>query len=109
MKERDSMLSLAPCTSESVAKTTIQTDSGEKWALEYFLQIWRDGSEFFGLRVEKSTLEGVIVEREETPAITDSRQSAMDIAKAFAAGSVPPSVLLEMVDEWCSDFTGIPT
>ena len=93
------------CSTINVAKTTIQTDSGDEWVLEYFLQEHQgeEGGTLYGLRVDKSTPDGVLVEREETPALAESHDAAMAMAQAFAKGAVPPMVLLEMADEWCSE------
>jgi hypothetical protein len=90
---------------EKVASAEITTESGEQWILHYFLQSFdgENGEEYFGIRIDKSTPEGVLEEREETPAITENREAALHMAKAFAKGSVPPVVLLEMTDEWFSE------
>ncbi|MCL2217692.1 MAG: hypothetical protein FWB91_11835 [Defluviitaleaceae bacterium] len=85
---------------EFVAKASILTDCGTEWVLEYFVEN-HDG-QFYSLRVDKSTPDGVLVEREETPAMTENHEEAMAMAEAFAQGSVPPVVLLEMADEWHS-------
>jgi len=88
---------------EHIANATIQQDDGAEWQLDYYLQIY-DGTEtLYGLRVNKSTLEGVLVDSEETFATTDNKDEALAMAEAFARGTVPPSVLLEMVDEWGTD------
>jgi len=87
---------------DSIAKATIRTDDGEEWVLEYFLQTKGDSSEFFGLRVDKSTPDGVLVERSETAAISKCRDTVMTMINAFSKGSVPPSVLPEMTEEWCT-------
>jgi hypothetical protein len=90
---------------EWAATAEIQPESGENWILEYFLQEIQneEGEKFYGLRIDKNTPEGMLYEREETPAITDSREEALRMAKAFARGSVTPATLLEMADEWVSE------
>jgi hypothetical protein len=89
-------------TCEWVAKAHLHTENGESWVLDYYLQAseTQEGETIFGLRVDKSTPGGVLEEREETPAVTESRETALEMAKAFAKGSVSPIVLLEMVDDW---------
>jgi hypothetical protein len=90
---------------EHVARVDFCGESGGEWVLEYFLQGFEgDGGEkYYGLRIDKSTPEGVLEEREETLAITESRDEALIIANAFAKGSVPPVTLLEMADDWLSE------
>jgi len=90
---------------EWVAAAEIQTESGENWALNYYVQEFSgEDEQFFGLRIDKSTPEGVLHESEETLAITDSHAKAVAMAQFFAKGSVTPIVLLEMVDEWQSEL-----
>lgn len=91
--------------SEWIASAEIQPADDEKWVLDYFLQSSdvENGEKIYGLRIDKSTPSGVLFEREETPALTDSRDIALRMAQAFAAGCVPPVTLLEMADEWCAD------
>jgi len=95
---------------EWVAKAEIRTKSGENWVLNYYLQNFdgENGEKFYGLRIDKSTPDGVLDEREETLAITESYEEAMIMAKAFAKGSVPPVTLLEMTDEWHSEASLLP-
>jgi hypothetical protein len=88
---------------EWIAKAEITTEGGESWALNYYIKNFEceDGEgQYFGLRVDKSTPEGVLIESEETMAITDSYEEALAMANAFAKGSVPPVTLLEMVDDY---------
>ena len=87
---------------ENVARATICTDDGMEWVLEYFLQNKGDDSGLLGLRVDKSTPDGVLVERCETAGLTPCRDTIMKMVDAFAKGTVPPSVLMEMTAEWCS-------
>jgi len=90
-------------TEEKVGTATIHPDSGEEWLLEYYLQCYEGlgGETLFSIRVDKSTPDGVLAEREETFALTESREQALEMVKAFHKGTVPPSVLLEMADDWC--------
>jgi len=92
------------CTTERVTEVTIRHDNGTQWIFVYYLQtITTDrGEHFYALRVDKLSRDGVLLDREETYALTDSRKEALDMVKAFARGTVPPSVLLEMADEWIS-------
>ena len=89
---------------EKVGVATIRQDSGDEWVLEYYLQCYEGlgGEQLYSLRIDKSTPDGVLAEREETFALTESYKSAFEMAVAFYRGTVPPSVLLEMADEWCS-------
>jgi len=89
---------------EWVAKVEYKNESGENWVLDYFLKNvdGEGGENLYGLRIDKSTPEGVLHESEETFAITECRENALIMVKAFAKGSVPPLTLLEMADEWQS-------
>jgi len=93
-------------TDELVTKAEIQTENGEIWVLDYFLQTTEgeNGEEFYGLRIDKSTPDGELCEREETPALTNSRDNALALLNAFARGTVPPVTLLEMTDEWLGEI-----
>ena len=87
---------------ECIAFGKLEQEDGQKWLLEYYLQTVKtpeDGT-LYGIKVEKSTLDGVLTESEETFAITDNRDEIMLMINAFARGTVPPCVLLEMVDDW---------
>lgn len=86
----------------AIAQTTIQPDDGGILALEYFvcLLTGQEGEVLYGLRVDKRHPGGELIEREETPALTGSLAEITALAETFAAGTVPPCVLLEMVDEW---------
>ena len=95
---------------EWIAKAEIHTENGENWILDYFIQVFEsvdDDTKVYGVRVDKSTPEGVLNEREETMAITESHEEALQIANAFAKGCVPPVVLLEMADEWCYNHSPV--
>ena len=87
---------------EHVANETIRYDDGTEWLLGYYLQTFEcpGGETLYGLKVDKSTPDGVLVESEETFATTDNKDEALAMVEAFARGTVPPSVLLELVDEW---------
>jgi len=89
-------------TTERISEATVQNDSGVQWIFVYFLQtITTERNEhFYALRVDKLSRDGILLEREETCAFTDSKEDALAMAGAFARGSVPPGVLLEMTDEW---------
>jgi hypothetical protein len=85
-----------------IATAKLHTDNGETYELSYFLRVFdgEKGEKFYGLRIDKSTPEGVLIEREETLAVTESHEEILIMARAFAGGSVPPVTLLEMTDEW---------
>ena len=90
---------------EMIASNTIQQDDGREWLLDYYLQTYEclSNERLYGMKVNKNTLEGVLVETEETFATTDNRSDALTMVNAFARGTVSPCVLLEMVDEWESE------
>ena len=94
------------CKIIPVARMSFSPDDVEAMTLEYSLRCVTgpEGEDVFGLRVDKRRQGGQLVEREETPALTSSQGEATAMAKAFAAGTVPPCVLLEMVDEWHESF-----
>lgn len=103
------------CINEWVSNAEITTENGERWILDYYLQSHEmeesddeAPGKAYGLRVDKSTPEGVLIEREETRGITQDRAAAQVMAETFAQGTVPPSVLLEMVDEWHIDDFATP-
>ena len=87
---------------ECIASNRLELETGQKWLLHYYLQSveTRGDNTLYGIKVEKSTLDGVLVESEETFATTESRDEALAMIEAFSRGTVPPSVLLEMVDDW---------
>ncbi|MCL2363372.1 MAG: hypothetical protein FWC71_01775 [Defluviitaleaceae bacterium] len=89
-------------TTERITETIVPRDDEMQWIFVYFLQTItteRD-EQFYALRVDKLSRDGVLLEREETCAFTDCRLEALAMANAFARGTVPPCVLLEMADEW---------
>ena len=89
-------------TTERISEATVQHAPGLQWIFVYFLQtITTERDEhFYALRVDKLSRDGVLLEREETCAFTDCKEEALAMAGAFARGTVPPCVLLEMTDEW---------
>ena len=95
--------------SECITQAVIHQDNGEQWNLFYHLHIGttEDGLEVYGLRVDKADVNGLVAESETAHAFTASKDEAMAMAHAFAAGTVPPCVLLEMADEWLS--AALPT
>jgi len=88
-----------------VATATMETDNGVTWLLEYYLQTYEssDGVELYGVKVDKLGGDGTLKESSETFAITDEHGKAQEILTFLAKGSVPPCVLVEMVDEWFSN------
>ena len=89
-----------------ITQTKITTDSEKIFLLEYSIRRIsnREGGELYGLRVDKRSQTGMLLEREETPALTESLGEVTALAKAFAAGTVFPDFLLEMVDECYETF-----
>ena len=89
-------------TTERISEVTVQRDDKITWIFVYFLQtITTDRNEqFYALRVDKLSRDGILLEREETYAFTDCKEEALAMAGAFIQGAVPPCVLLEMTDEW---------
>ena len=85
-----------------VTTATIHPEDGEPLLLEYTLlkQTGPEGEILYALRADKRAQAGYLLEREETPGLTGSLDDAIHMAKAFAAGTVPPCVLLEMAAEW---------
>jgi len=85
-----------------IRKATIQPDESELLTLEYHVCLLTgpEGEVLYGLRVDKRCQRNNLIEREETPALTGSMAEAKALAEKFADGTVPPCVLLEMVDEW---------
>jgi hypothetical protein len=98
-------------TNEKISEATVQSESGNQWVFSYYLQSVPsiNEGELYALRVDKSDLDGTLLESEETFPITDSRREALAMAKAFAAGTVPPGVLMEMADEWVMQNTPVHT
>ncbi|MCL2204256.1 MAG: DUF6514 family protein [Defluviitaleaceae bacterium] len=94
-------------TNEQICEVTIRHEDGTEWVLVYYVQVIssRDDGELYALRVDKLATDGKVLEREQTCALTDSRLEAVEMAKAFAKGTVPPSVLVEMADEWITELT----
>ena len=85
-----------------IKKATIQPDGCEELTLSYFVcqLTGLEGEVLYALRVDKRCPDNVIIEREETPPLTGSLAEIATLAETFAVGTVPPCVLLEMVDEW---------
>ena len=90
----------------AIAKASFQPEGSEVLTLEYTLLSVSgpEGETLYALRVDKRCPNGNLLEREETPGLTGSLEDATVMAKAFADGSVPPSVLLEVAEEWDPAF-----
>jgi hypothetical protein len=82
-----------------VADARIIKDTGEACVLVYYISIMGDDIPLYGLKVEKRSETGQLLETETTPALTASHEEAVRLARFFAKGSVPPCTLLEMTDE----------
>jgi len=89
-------------TTERITEAIVSHDDDKQWIFVYFLQtITTERDEhFYALRVDKLSRDGILLEREETCAFTDCKLEALAMVNAFAVGTVPPCVLLEMTDEW---------
>jgi len=86
----------------AIAKAAIHPEGREVLNLEYTLLrvAGPEGESLYALRVDMRSAGGILLEREETAGLTGSLDDATAMAKAFAEGTVPPCVLLEMVEEW---------
>ena len=89
---------------EYLREAFIEGEEQEKWLLKYYLRVYlvNEGEEMYGLRVDKFDENGALIETEATSAVTESHKTAQSLVDAFARGTVPPCVLMEMVDEWAS-------
>ena len=88
---------------EMVANMTVFPEDGERFVLQYFVLCTAgpEGTNHYGLRVEKCRPCGSLIEREDAPVFTaGSLDQAVYLAERFAAGAVLPAFLQEMVDEW---------
>ena len=85
-----------------IATASIHPEDSDVLSLEYTLLCvaGQEGENLYALRVDMRSPEGILLEREETPGFTGSLEDATAMANAFAAGTVPPCVLLEMTKEW---------
>jgi len=86
------------------ATAQMVAEDGTSWLLQYFLQTYQssDMTQMYGVRVEKLSSEGKLLESKETFAITDDRDKALKVIDFLASGDVPPCVLMEMVHDWLS-------
>jgi hypothetical protein len=91
-------------TLELMESIWIAQEQAAGFILTYYLVPYRrqSGTTVYALRVEKSSPEGVLLEHEATPPVMDDIAEALRMAGAFAAGTVPPSTLLEMADDYLS-------
>jgi len=82
----------------------VSIENGETLFLDYRLQTYASTSNdvaLYGIKVCKRNHQ-TIQEEAETYAITDCRNKAVAIMVYLSNGTVPPCVLMEMVDEWFS-------
>ena len=95
---------------ERITEVTVKHENGAQWVFVYYLQtqISKEEGELFAIRVDKISRDGILLERAETYALTDIREEALTMLHAFAKGTVPPSVLLEMADEWDFNLQSTP-
>lgn len=94
------------CHYEQSVKLTrdVSCEESGVWSLDYYLQTYTssDEQELYGIKVCKRSGNEVL-EENETFAISDCRVQTTTMLEYLANGTVPPSVLLEMVDEWFSN------
>jgi len=85
-----------------VSQETIFPENGEILTLEYYLRSHTrpDGETQYGMRIDTRSLNGELLERDETAGLSASIADVAVLAEAFAEGTVLPGNLLEMVDEW---------
>jgi negative regulator of sigma E activity len=98
-------------TTERITEVTVRHENGTEWIFVYYLQVIPsyDEGDLFAMRVDKLSRDGILLEKQETYALTASRREAMAMVNAFAKGTVPPSVLMEMADEWSMATTPVHT
>lgn len=88
-------------STERITEVTIQHQNGDQWILVYYLRaINTQEGDVYALRVDKLSRDGILLEKAETFGLTASKKEAMHMAMAFAKGTVPPCVLLEVADEY---------
>jgi len=87
---------------ELVETTMVEFDNGTEWVLDFYIQSLEvfDENSFYGIKINLSTLDGVLTESDETFAITENKNEALSMIKTFAKGKVLPISLLEIVDDW---------
>ena len=90
----------------SVAQATIHTDDEVELRLNYSLCSVADqeGKARYSLRVDKYHPGGELIESKESLPFTYSLREAAVLVEAFAAGTVMPCALQEMVTEWKDDI-----
>jgi len=88
--------------SKILEKTKLADDRGAIWELGYYVQIFDDGvgDTFYGIKIEKTGTGNSI--SEETCGLTYSYQQVECWVRKLASGTVMPSSLHDIVD----DFVG---
>ena len=88
--------------SEHIATVNAVSEEGITWILQYHILTMQGVADevLYGLKIDKCTLIGEIIESESTYAVTEDYKVAKEIATAFANGMVFPITLAEMIDEW---------
>lgn len=88
-----------------VKTADITTESGITWKLEYHLQKNEDGNgrESFNIRVDKVAPDGDLDDTAQTNVATDDYDEVLTVIMYLAEGTVPPSVLEDMVEELLPD------
>jgi len=99
---QNQLLQVPGLQDERIETTTVTFDNGTEWTLDFYLQSLKGlgGDNFYGIKISRSTLEGVLTESDETFAATENKDEALVMIKAFAKGKVLPISLLEIVDDW---------
>ena len=98
---------LKPSDVIAVARACIFLDEGELISLEYYLRCYTSpiGATMYGVRIDKRYPEGNLIERDETAALSASFADMLELVKTFAKGTVMPSTLHDMVEEWFCPIT----
>ncbi|MCL2571914.1 MAG: DUF6514 family protein [Defluviitaleaceae bacterium] len=86
----------------TVSKTTIHPEESDPRALEFCIHqlTGYEGEILYGLKVIMRTVDGTLLEEEDTPALTPSLTEIVRLAEMLVKGEVPPSGLLSMIDEY---------
>ena len=92
-----------------IETTTVVFDDGTEWILDFYLQFVDDTANLYGVKINRRTMDGVLIESDETFAATENRDDAIAMIKAFAKGKVLPMSLLYMVDDWEPTNLWLPT
>ena len=84
----------------AVARNTVHADEDYEIVLEYTI-LKRET--YYGLRVDKRSVDGELLDREQQPALTGSLEEMMTLTNAFSAGTVFPCTLNDLLEDWYSN------